>query len=363
MEYCLKCRNGDCHICATDGIIIVSPEGYKDIKCSHYLCEGCWENTGKVKPLCPMCREEVSCWMLEIMNFKICTERNIIFDPFYYEDSQSNISPVSETIDGISISHVPTINGTGYTMRSYSPYRNSQMSILSRVAPYTNLPFSGPGEPHIIGRRLRSVMTLVSGNIGGMRASFSGRTVTSIGSDSFRDEETINNNSRIIGSVETPEGEMSGIGIMETFSEYFTDNPARSDQPYLGQVIYGDTDSTFISISDGTTSIIGVIGLPSNSRYGSVFTIIGGSNTEIEMDIEAFSRGTIFPSPAPSPANHKFISYHFNENGQLREPGQSCKHIRPKGKKRSRSKILPKTMTPRNNRKRYNCKSNVYGWR
>ena len=86
MEYCLKYKQDDCHICFSNNIKLISPHGYEEIKCLHYLCEECWENIGKVKPLCPMCRENVSIWMTGFMKFKICTNIISFFDTFYFED-------------------------------------------------------------------------------------------------------------------------------------------------------------------------------------------------------------------------------------------------------------------------------------
>lgn len=66
-------ESGERNVCRLEDVPLISPKGFGDLKCTHFLCEECWRNTAKIKPLCPLCREDIRTWM-ESMGYDICTE-------------------------------------------------------------------------------------------------------------------------------------------------------------------------------------------------------------------------------------------------------------------------------------------------
>ena len=61
-----KMENVECNVCYEEGLELVSPKGFGELKCTHYLCENCWKEIAKTKTECPMCREDVRKWMIEM---------------------------------------------------------------------------------------------------------------------------------------------------------------------------------------------------------------------------------------------------------------------------------------------------------
>ncbi len=70
MDYEIKSTKDNCPICLENDIILISPKEYKEVKCSHFICEECWCKVGKVKPLCPFCQENVMEWIMRIRKFE-----------------------------------------------------------------------------------------------------------------------------------------------------------------------------------------------------------------------------------------------------------------------------------------------------
>lgn len=56
----------ECNVCYEEDLELVSPRGFGELKCTHYLCENCWKEIAKTKTECPMCREDVREWMIEM---------------------------------------------------------------------------------------------------------------------------------------------------------------------------------------------------------------------------------------------------------------------------------------------------------
>jgi len=121
MSYILKSIKGDCNICAKDEIDLISPNKYDEIECNHFICEECWKNIGKIKPICPMCQRDISSWMVKFMKFEISTEMG--YDPFipfeeFIENNDGISTPrhrpfmyfnFSSQEDGILIERIPEV--------------------------------------------------------------------------------------------------------------------------------------------------------------------------------------------------------------------------------------------------------------
>ncbi len=127
MDYKVLSKNDDCTICLIDDIELISPQGYKDIECEHYLCAECWKNIAKHKPLCPICRRNITLWLKEIMKFDVCTE---IPYSIGLSAGYGNISPA-----------MPAQRGTiDIDLRDRIGARNAQIGTIGAVLPACHMP-------------------------------------------------------------------------------------------------------------------------------------------------------------------------------------------------------------------------------
>ncbi len=73
-EYILQQNIDDCPICLAKEVTIISPKGYENDSCNHFICRECWKNIGERKPECPMCRKDLTKWMKEYLGTDICSK-------------------------------------------------------------------------------------------------------------------------------------------------------------------------------------------------------------------------------------------------------------------------------------------------
>ena len=67
--------DGECSICANEKAKLISPKGYyKKDPCNHKACRSCWKEIGERKPECPICRRELTKWMIKVLGVKINTK-------------------------------------------------------------------------------------------------------------------------------------------------------------------------------------------------------------------------------------------------------------------------------------------------
>tara|TARA_R100000750_G_scaffold49386_1_gene34256 strand:+ start:540 stop:1076 length:537 start_codon:yes stop_codon:yes gene_type:complete len=127
----------DCHICGSDDAELISPKGYQHLQCNHYLCIDCWRGTARLKPICPMCREDIKVWM-EYMEFDICTQS-------VYDTSTYNISDdVSYVIQLPRLSYNADFDGE----EDLLIYRGYSVSLEQYAY---NMPMRYDDISHIIG--------------------------------------------------------------------------------------------------------------------------------------------------------------------------------------------------------------------
>ncbi len=121
MAYEPERKEDDCNICALEKTQLISPKGFEDLKCIHFVCDSCWKQTARVKPLCPFCREIVLTWM-QYCGYEIATTLGYdLFDPLLMPSLGD-------------LSSAPARN-------SFAP-NVAQMSTIGIDLPSSELPFS-----------------------------------------------------------------------------------------------------------------------------------------------------------------------------------------------------------------------------
>jgi len=119
----------DCHVCGSDDVELISPKGYQELQCNHHLCIDCWRGTARLKPICPMCRENIKIWM-EYMEFDICTQS--VYDLSTYDMSDDEESEPSTV--GIFILLPPVFNANFDGDLPVPLFRGSNPSTLGNLA-------------------------------------------------------------------------------------------------------------------------------------------------------------------------------------------------------------------------------------
>jgi hypothetical protein len=136
----MEIQLGECTICLSENVNLISPKGFNnELKCVHFFCDDCWRGTATLKPLCPLCRENLYDWM-KTKEYDIGTES--IYDNSTYphgnddDDLQivRNLLIIAQAQAVILLSPVYVANFEGYdhpfVRSSFSLNRHNQSHAL-----------------------------------------------------------------------------------------------------------------------------------------------------------------------------------------------------------------------------------------